>query len=1142
MVIIWFHKGLILGSGESGLPFYNPSRLLSDIQSNWSDVPLGTNSSIGYSSYPFYLALSFLYGLEIPPFMMQALLYWLVLTCGVLSIHKLASIVPGANPLVRLSASLFYIFNPIVHVAVLHRMQYPMLFFYGFIPLALIIYNNGLRQKNFLSLIALSLVAVLFSFAFVTLALFELFFFTLGLLSIFYVLKSRREKLTLFPVLYFIIFGVIFFLVHLWWLTPLLMSYLSPDAPATSLKYFDPFGNVETFKIISENLGSVTSVFRMFPVKFYESDGSVWGWIYYTPLFTALSFFFIAAFIISLFKLKKDIIFLYLVVLSITTMFFMKGTLPPFGEISLVLMQVFTPLQVFRNSFEKVGLLLPMAMAIPVGVGIDLMVSFLRQRFKLYRPLTVLIFLLIFPVYMFPIVTGLVFTGGGKPAEDISIGQYVKVPEYYQEARRWLDSQDSLFRVLVLPINGEGMTYNWQYGFSGVELSNSMFNQSMISFDTGQPFLPEMVDSINKLFVRHPDQFWVLAQILNVRYIMVRDDIDYIARSTESPLTIIQSIEGNLKDHFTLAAEFGKLKFYEIKPDNFYPKIFASTTPTYLYDPSGNGISMIPFSTPQPKDIFITTHISPDHDKYMNFSDEILIKGMPVENLATGSSNPVEDLPFVNVHRGTPFYALIRLKEEIEAQLQAESVQLYFQVNLLGKRVAEINHNPQDLAAINDYKSLFQSVSQQMISSSSNDRELVYKLSGQRQALEEIRKNSSAKDILTQLIADHDKLLVDLKFKSAYPTDKEIISRFYAPRDSRYEIIISKDKWERYYQNSDISEFDVDGKSYLSSQVAYSSQENTISLGFYDFKKGVHEVSFAKPPSVNLVTEQLPEEMTLSSQDKKPLIRTIPLAPLDNNYVYQVSFEYLEEKGNVPVMLIQTDADGIDSKGERIPRFGIALGRSDYDFGWKKYSARFTPSPSATQHNVVFKILPYGDCYGVVQKAYRRYCEDNAFNRRFLRDSTSKIRNLKVEKVFLNPIILREVDQGLKPVEPPQIDFQKINSSRYKVSVKNVSAPYFLVLSTAFNSHWGAYYTDSTSSPLSLLTGGVNGEKVDPANHILMNGYANAWHINKQGDYEIFLEFEPEREFIIGKTLSAFFIALSLAYLIYRRVYVKHNR
>jgi len=283
LVVIWFHKGLILGSGESGLPFYNPSRLLDDIQSSWSDVPLGTSSAIGYASYPLYITLTFFTNLGVPAFILQASLYWLIFVCGALSIHKLTSLIPGNNYLVRVSATLFYILNPIVHVAVLHRMQYPMLFFYGFIPLAILIYDSGLRKRSLGHLLILSLISVLFSYAFVTLALFETFFLIIGLLSLVYVLKSRIEKLNFYPFLYFILFGIIFFVV-------------------------------ETFKIISDNLGSVLSVFRLFPVRFYVSDGSVWGWIYYTPVFTVLSFFFITAFMVSLFRFKKDVLFVYFIV------------------------------------------------------------------------------------------------------------------------------------------------------------------------------------------------------------------------------------------------------------------------------------------------------------------------------------------------------------------------------------------------------------------------------------------------------------------------------------------------------------------------------------------------------------------------------------------------------------------------------------------------------------------------------------------------------------------------------------------------------------------------------------------------------------------------------------------------------------
>ena len=150
LVAVWFRKGLILGSGESGLPFYNTSRLLEYLKSNWTEVPLGSGGSIGFPSLPLYATLTFFQQLNVPSFVLQAALYWLIFVIGVLSVHKIASLIEGNSSLSRFSSALFYIFNPIVHISVLHRFQYPIIFFYGFFPLAFLIYFKGLKSKKFI--------------------------------------------------------------------------------------------------------------------------------------------------------------------------------------------------------------------------------------------------------------------------------------------------------------------------------------------------------------------------------------------------------------------------------------------------------------------------------------------------------------------------------------------------------------------------------------------------------------------------------------------------------------------------------------------------------------------------------------------------------------------------------------------------------------------------------------------------------------------------------------------------------------------------------------------------------------------------------------------------------------------------------
>lgn len=1142
LVVIWFKKGLILGSGESGLPFYNTPKLLELSKNSWTDVPLGTNSVIGTANYPYYAVLTFLHNLNIPFYVLQAALYWLLFVCGVLAIHKLSSLFKESAPLSRLSSALFYIFNPIVHISVLHRFQYTLMFFYFFMPLAFLIYLQGLKSKKFIYLVILSLICVIFSPLFIGIALLEMFFGVLGFLSIGYFLYSFKEKKDWFPLFYFLGFVVTFILIHAWWLTPLFVSAFRDLGSSGSVKYFSTNVNVETFKSISEHLVSVLSVFRLFPANAFPINEAPWHWIYSTMPFVVLSFFSTIAFIVGLFKKDKQFLYKFLILVSLITMFWMKGSLPPLGDISLYLFKSLTFLHGFRNPFEKIGMLLPFAMAIPIGFGVSMIINFLSSRIKLQKYIiTVLFLIVVFPIYMFPIVTGLSFTGGPPPANKIDIGQYVKVPDYYKEASDWLDKQEELFRILVLPINGEGMTYKWEYGYSGVELSNNIFNKSMISFNSSQAFLPEMVNTVTGILAKFPEKLWVMAQLMNVKYIMIRDDIDYLERDTEAPETVLNVVKESMNNHFSQVANFSKLKFFEINSNEFYPRIFASTLPVYLFDPLKNATNLIPFTNPKARDVFITTSKSTPEDPYLKLSKKIVISGIRVENVKIDTKNPVENLPFVSIYRDTPFYALVRLKEELENQLLTPDTQLAFRVNLLGKRLKEINYSPQDTIAIDEYTQLFKSISKELTESASVERSIVEALINQKLALEEIKNKMDDKTKIDWVVANLDRLLIDIRVKSIYPTDKNLIHRFYIPKSSKYEILISKENWNTYFKNTEILEFDLDGEAFKISLTQQTGNKDTFLLGTYQLNEGIHEVSIAQPQTVNLVAEELPEELVLSSQDKQPFTKIIPINELSSTNTYQLSFEYLEEKGNVPVISLHSDVDFIDKKGERIPRFGIALARDNYDFGWKRYTATFTPLPASHKYSISFKVIPFGDCKAVVRRPYRRYCEDNSFNQRFLKDSTTKIRNLKVEKMLHNPVFLRESEIAVVEQAPPEVNFEQMNPARYKVRVNNSQEPFFLVLSTAFDHRWNAYFTtDRPRNIIESVSESISGDLVPSKNHLVVNGYANAWYIEKLGSFEMFLEYSPERGFIIGQKFSVVVIIISLLGLVTYKIYARY--
>lgn len=137
---------------------------------------------------------------------------------------------------------------------------------------------------------------------------------------------------------------------------------------------------------------------------------------------------------------------------------------------------------------------------------------------------------------------------------------------------------------------------------------------------------------------------------------------------------------------------------------------------------------------------------------------------------------------------------------------------------------------------------------------------------------------------------------------------------------------------------------------------------------------------------------------------------------------------------------------------------------------------------------------------------------------------------------------------GVKSV--PQIVFIRINPTKYTVKVSNVKSPYLLVFSEAFNSSWKVFLSNKEFSGGSTIASYFNGdikegkhknslfnnsifktlgkESLAENNHILVNGYANAWYISPQDmngkkDYEITIEMVQQRAFYFGLAFSFIF-------------------
>lgn len=94
----------------------------------------------------------------------------------------------------------------------------------------------------------------------------------------------------------------------------------------------------------------------------------------------------------------------------------------------------------------------------------------------------------------------------------------------------------------------------------------------------------------------------------------------------------------------------------------------------------------------------------------------------------------------------------------------------------------------------------------------------------------------------------------------------------------------------------------------------------------------------------------------------------------------------------------------------------------------------------------------------------------------------------------------------------PIVNFSQENPTLLKIRVSNATTPFYLVFRETYDTHWQAYYQ--------------NGTVIPDRYHIEVNGFANAWYVDKPGNYTITLYYTLQTYAWI--TWIADFVALGL--------------
>ena len=482
LTLIWFHNGLILGEGEEGLIFYNPSKNLELSKSTWVEINTGMPNLYWLPRLPILYWTSILVdNFGISPFVIQAGLFYILLLTGTISVFFLTRFfleLGHLSYLISFVAAVFYLLNPFSFSQVWGRNLYPQYFSFALLPLSLLLLAMALKQKNYLYLLLLLIASLIFSWAFGFVTSTLTYWLMLTSYFIWWLFSNKLKKHEIiFGISFMILFLLGWLLVHAFWFLPFITQGNAIFA-----------GNLSN---PGENLGTLLGVSRSYPLeiiirllhKGYFFDASAFSQIYSTIPFQLISFIPALFVVIGLLKIIKNqelVKFKFLAVVFFLGLIVSLGANPPIGNLFVFIFELVPQLQAFRNPFEKFGLVYALGYASLFAYGL---VSFLeKRRFK--NLITIGFLFLTCGIYAWPMWTGLILGGPDK-----KIG--VEVPGYYEDLNRWLEKNDpDNYRLIMTPLlPGEAAVFNWgNTSYNGVDPMHFILDRVAVSNGAQIPF------------------------------------------------------------------------------------------------------------------------------------------------------------------------------------------------------------------------------------------------------------------------------------------------------------------------------------------------------------------------------------------------------------------------------------------------------------------------------------------------------------------------------------------------------------------------------------------------------------------------------------------------------------------------------
>lgn len=1145
---VLFRGGNIVGGGEAGAAFYSLKRMFEMSKDSWAEVFFGMASGLMVAAAPMFAFLAFLQGISIPGFILQALFFMGMTFLTLYSMYTFTSeLFPKAPKNLWVFSSVFYLFNPYSIMIIWNRFLPNFNLFYSFLPLGLALFIRGLKLRDYRYSLLLAILAAIFSYAFAAPAQSLLFWFLILVTTLYQLIFVNRN---LYVLKYFFLTLSLWTVANFWWIAQELYYRFSGLFAVISGSVFTSSGNLETLRGLSESLGQISNILLMQHGTFYTTATSIpfkWPLFYSHPLSLLLQWSVIIFVLFVAIRKRNDVAVRFLLLLFVISIFLSKGTSEPMGGLFYLAFKNISLLEFFRNPFEKLGLLIPLSLSPLFGLAVNEAELLVEGSKKILRTLVRTFFIFYLFVFMgFPFFTGLVFTSYNPPANNPKIGYQVKVPEYYREADNWLSSVPDDFRFMSLPIGGEGIFYNWEKGYAGVEESAVLFSKPSFSYGTTTPYYQDIISSLERLFMEHVD-FYKVARLLNIKYLLFRPDFDFRLSNMRDPATLEKLLEERVNTSEAKLAfirNFSPLKFYEFSTETMLSKFFVGGQPIET-NKIGN-LEDIYWGEAEKNDFLILTgtDFSKESVKIRLIHPDATFNIKGPNPLSYSSDSNI--IPFVERTSTNKIYPLVLLREKLtQLSTLKFASKTEYELTLLGKRIVEakLAGETGDQEAVKKSLTLYKDaleatidkirlLSEQEGGGTWREDFLKKAFETHLTLLEELKKSFAGNVQAVAFINETEKLIrekssklniiptYEVAMKDNFPIDNRVIYHFEVDTPGEYELLFPEKSWLTYFDL--LSSMPIQINQEISIKSLVSTKEGYLTLGKIYFDKGINEIGFNLTGPTNLVDFE--DQIVMKETEDLAEIK-FPIKNFDPRVSYNVSFDYYVRSGLSPkVSLAQNTDKTVDAKYQRI--YEESSSQDNYWFDFRSFSKQITPSGYADAADLVITIAPWNDCEQLFGYDKTK-CLDISFKEKFNRQSEVVIKNLKVERALPREPVLRSFTQSVNSAPSGiEIASTKINPTRYIVSIKGAKAPFTLVFSELFNPGWKIYE-------------GQGKEPLADAKHYFVNGYANAWKVEKTGDYNLIVEYWPQRVLSLGYILSGLFVLLGTIYLFLNKHKIK---